>query len=114
MAKEKDKKTAPPKKEKNLTEIRKAIVLKHLGEDKLNTLDFENAIVLTKPTFERERYNIEFFKMIKAKSPIRPLIIVADGEGETASIIQIGYFDALEAGLWYNIIPLHADELAQI
>lgn len=96
----------------NLSEIRKTIVVGHLGTEKSDTLDFEEPIIMKTDQFKVERYSAEFFKLIKAR-PKTPLIIVLDSLEQDATIIQVGYFSALEAGLWYNIINLTPEELKQ-
>lgn len=58
--------------------------------------------------FATERYSIEFFKLIKAKSPNTPLIIIQE---EDQPVTQLGWFDALDTGLWYNILPVPQDIL---
>lgn len=113
MAKENKNKTQKKSSEGALPTIRKDIVIGHIGADKSETIDFEEPIVLQKSQFSVERYSQEFFKLIKARLKT-PLIIVMDTLDSEAKIIQVGYFSALEAGLWYTIIPLTAEELAKV
>jgi len=112
MAKAKGNKPPKEKGSATLHDIRKNIVVGHLGADKAETLDFEEPIIMKVDQFKTERYSHEFFKLIRARLKA-PLIIVVDNLDEDAIITQVGYFNALEAGLWYTIINLTTDELKQ-
>lgn len=68
----------------------------------------DEPLVMTPEGFRSERYSPEFYKLIKAKAPNTPLIIVQE-DGQ--SVKQLGWFDALDTGLWYNVINTPAEIL---
>lgn len=75
------------------------------------TLSVEGAIRMNRATFNSERYSIEFYKLIKGMQPTSPLIIIQE-EGESVS--ELGWFDALDTGLWYNLITVPSDILESL